>query len=242
MVLFADEFLLQGIKKDDFSLANAMKVLVDTMNALHKTGVLPPDLAGMDVPGLVRALSRGRWSHNQVLLVCDGNPPPGDRIIRAGGIRTIYSGTSCEADDIIEQLIERSDAPTRLLVVSEDRRIIRSARRRRCHTMTSATFLRTIIHDHDRSAAKRSRSDSGTSPDRISRKAAHEWRDAFGINDEDIAEFKELAKPPPPPQPKQIPDTPSAPTPSAKTRRPRPGDELPEDVIREAMRMLEEDD
>ena len=52
-----------------------MKVIVDTMNALHKTGVLPPDLAGMDVPGLVQALSRGRWARNQVLLVCDGNPP-----------------------------------------------------------------------------------------------------------------------------------------------------------------------
>ena len=219
-----------------------MKVIVDTMNALHKTGVLPPDLAGMDVPGLVQALSRGRWGRNQVLLVCDGNPPPGDHVPHAGGIRTIYSGNRCEADDIIEQLIQRSDAPTRLLVVSEDRRIIKAARRRRCHTMTSAAFLRTIVHDHDRQATRPPRSDSGTIPDRISRKAAHEWRDAFGINDEDIAEFTELAKSPPPPKPQPKPETTSTPIQPPKTQRPRPGDELPEDVIREAMRMLEQDD
>ena len=228
-----------GSKNDDLRPQNAMKVIVDTMNALHKTGVLPPDLAGMDVPGLVQALSRGRWARNQVLLVCDGNSPPGGHVPHSGGIRTIYSGPRCEADDVIEELIQRSDAPTRLLVVSEDRRILKAARRRRCHTMTSAAFLRTIIHDHDRSSAKRPRSDSGTIPDRISRKAAHEWRDAFGINEEDIAEFTELAKPPQKPKPK--PDTTSTPIPSPKPQRPRSGDELPEEVIREAMRMLEQD-
>ena len=119
-----------------------MKVLVDTMNALHKTGVLPPDLAGMDVQGLVVALSRGRWARNQVLLVCDGNPPPGERTPHAGGIRTIYAGNRCEADDVIEQLIERSDAPTRLLVVSEDRRIIKAARRRRCFDCSPNAIVR----------------------------------------------------------------------------------------------------
>ena len=217
-----------------------MKVLVDTMNALHKTGVLPPDLAGMDVQGLVVALSKGRWARNQVLLVCDGNPPPGERAAHAGGIRTIYSGNRCEADDVIEQLIERSDSPTRLLVVSEDRRIIKAARRRRCHTMASAAFLRSIVHDHERRSARRSRSDAGASPDHISRKAADDWRNTFGIDEQDLAEFKELARDPAPPPPPT--HTPTKPKPPTAPRTPKPGGELPEDVIREAMRMLEEDD
>ena len=109
--------------------------------------------------------------------------------------------------------------------------------------MASAAFLLTIVHDHERQTVRRSRSDSGTAPDRISRKAAHEWRDAFGINDEDIAEFTELAKPPPKPKPKPKLNPKPAPTPTEEStsQRTKPGGELPEDVIQEAMRMLEDD-
>jgi len=218
-----------------------MKVLVDTYNALHTTGVLPPELAGMDAPSLVEALTRGRWARNQVLLVCDGTAPQGQRATHAGGIRTIYAGPGCEADDLIEQLIERSDAPTRLLVVSSDRRIIKAARRRRCHSMRSDAFLRTIAHDHERAGIRASRrADTNKAPEHLSSKAARSWRDTFGIDEADIAEFTELARnpPPPPPAPKSAP-APQPPVP--RPRNPAVG-ELPEDVIAEAMRMLEEED
>ena len=219
-----------------------MKVLVDTYNALHTTGILPPELAGMDAPALVEALMRGRWARNQILLVCDGTAPAGQRATHAGGIRTIYAGPGCEADDLIEQLIERSDAPTRLLVVSSDRRIIKAARRRRCHSMSSAAFLRTITHDHERSSArKQGRADTKRSPDHLSAKAAKTWRDTFGIDEADIAEFTELARNPPPPPP-PAPKPAAAPQPPVPRPRNPAAGELPEDVIAEAMRMLEEED
>ncbi|MDG1898380.1 MAG: NYN domain-containing protein [Phycisphaerales bacterium] len=219
-----------------------MKVILDTYNALHTTGILPPELAGMDAAGLVEALSGGRWARNQVLLVCDGSPPPGQRAIHSGGIRTIYAGSGCEADDLIEQLIERSDAPGQLLVVSSDRRIVKAARRRRCHTMDSPAFLRTIANDHERSSVRRrNRSDQGPRTDNLSSKAAMKWRNEFGIDEKDIAEFTELASNPLPKPPPPAPAPPPTKSVDATTRRTESAGELPEDVIAEAMRMLEED-
>jgi len=97
--------------------------------------------------------------------------------------------------------------------------------------MTSAAFLSSIVHDHERRIARGSRVDTAASPDHISSKAADGWRDTFGIDEDDIAEFTELAHDP----------APSAIPPKPTPRQASPGSELPEDVIREAMRMLEED-
>ena len=214
-----------------------MKVIVDTMNALHTTGVLPPEMAGLDVAGLVAHMARGRWAGNQVLLVCDGNPPPGQRAIKQGGISTVYAGGGREADDLIEELITRSHAPTQLLVVSSDRRIIKAARRRRCHTMGSDAFLRSLKHDQERTDSKLTpRRDQAKPVGRVSRKAAEEWKSRFGLTADDMAEFEAMAQDAvPTPQPEKEPPTPPAPK-RAPTDQP-----FPDELIAEAMRLLEDD-
>lgn len=214
-----------------------MKVIVDTMNALHMTGILPPEMAGMDVPGLVQHLSQGRWAHSQVVLVCDGCIPSGQRAIKRGGISTVYAGVGREADDLIEELIERSHAPTGLLVISSDRRIIKSARRRRCHSMSSAAFLRSLIHDHERTTSRgKPRQDRGRPQGKVSQKSVDEWRTRFGLDDKDLAEFTALADdamPPPPPT--------SAPEPEAQSAEPEQTNQpFSEALIAEAMRLLDE--
>lgn len=220
-----------------------MKVVIDTYNALHMTGILPPDLAGLDAPGLVDLMARGRWSRNQVLLVCDGVLPRGHRDVRRGGIGTIHSGPDKEADDIIEEIIERTDAPLRMLVISSDQRVVRAAKRRRCRTMSSEAFLRTLVHDHERARHQgKQRRDSARPSGKLSRKSVDEWRTQFDIDDEDMAEFTRLDKDSrsrvnktshPPSKPKPPRRTNSA------TRSEAP---LPDHIIEEAMRMLDEDD
>jgi len=216
-----------------------MKVIVDTMNALHTTGVLPPEMAGLDVGGLVDHMARGRWAHNQVLLICDGSLPPSQRASSRGGISTVYAGAGREADDLIEELIDRSTSPTHLLVVSSDRRIIKAARRRRCHTMAADAFLRSLKHDQERAHQKASpRNDRSKPLGRVSRKAAEEWKSRFGLTADDMAEFEAMAKdatptPAPPPEVEK-----PKPSPTKRSNATQP---FPDALIAEAMRLLEDD-
>ena len=95
-----------------------MPLIVDTMNVLHVTGVLPPDLAGLelaDLPPLVR-ISRFRDQH--VTFVCDGhgteNPLPASHPL----ISVKFSGRGRTADDVIAQLVKRSSTPRRTAAIS----------------------------------------------------------------------------------------------------------------------------
>ncbi len=47
-------------------------LLVDTYNVLHVTGVLPPELAGLEPMGLAELIARSRYRAREARLVCDG--------------------------------------------------------------------------------------------------------------------------------------------------------------------------
>jgi hypothetical protein len=56
-----------------------------------------------------------------------------------------FSGTSREADDIIETMIVESSAPKSLIVVSSDRRIKRAAEKRKATAVDSVDFWTEVI-------------------------------------------------------------------------------------------------
>lgn len=122
-------------------------LVVDTYNVLHTTGVLPPDLAGLDVPGLVRLLGESRFSRRATTLVCDGGGAGGSGV-RMGHVKVLFSGDHREADDLIERLIERFSHGRALTVVSSDRRLRKAARRRGAESVASADFLAMLADDH----------------------------------------------------------------------------------------------
>jgi len=133
-------------------------LVVDTYNVLHQTGVLSPDLAGIELPDLVWLIEQSRHAGRPALLVCDGvqpgtghTAPSTTRIHRA---RVLYAGAGREADAEIERIIQQSSAPTRLTVVSTDKRVRRAARRRRAAWIRSEAFLRQLEHDLDRARAE----------------------------------------------------------------------------------------
>lgn len=125
-----------------------MPLLIDTYNVLHTVGVLPPDLAGIDVQGLIGLLQTSRYRHQRVILVCDGSPPADARTFpRPESIAIRYSGSGRSADDLIGQLVSVSSAPRQLVVVSSDHAVQRSARRRRCTTLSAPEFLQHLADD-----------------------------------------------------------------------------------------------
>jgi len=131
-----------------------MPLLIDTFNVLHTTGVLPPDLAGIDVLGLIGLLQQSRYANDRITLACDGSPhTTGQDTASAGSVDELdgftirHSGPVKTADDLIIELIKLNTAPRRLVVVSSDHQILRAARKRRCKVFSSPEFLQQLADD-----------------------------------------------------------------------------------------------
>ncbi len=145
-----------------------MPLIIDTFNVLHMTGVLPPDLSGMDIEELRGVISLSRFRNQTITLVCDGVQPlelrrqPDDDQQRAlTNISMIWSGTDTDADTLIEILVAQNSAPRRLTVITSDRRLTRVIRKRRVRIMTSESFLSRLSHDF-RNNVERSSSNRNT--------------------------------------------------------------------------------
>ncbi|MEM0984446.1 MAG: NYN domain-containing protein [Planctomycetota bacterium] len=121
--------------------------MIDAYNVLHQTGILPPRLAGLDVPGLVRLIGRSRYSRRELTLVCDGGTGTGSSGLRMGRARVLFSGREEEADDLIERLIDRYGHGGTLDVVSSDRRLRKAARKNGADSITREVFLQQLVED-----------------------------------------------------------------------------------------------
>ena len=128
-----------------------MKLLIDTCNVLHRTGILPPDMAGIDEESLATLIKGSRYRNYKSIMVCDGNArnlSGGLRGHSKGLIQFKFSGQAQSADTLILGLVERSNSPKRLIVVSSDREIQVMARRRRCQIIDADRFLSKLATDH----------------------------------------------------------------------------------------------
>ncbi|NNF44198.1 MAG: hypothetical protein HKN62_14370 [Phycisphaerales bacterium] len=125
-----------------------MPLIVDTYNVLHVSGVLPPDLAGIETADLARLIAASRYRREPATLVCDGTRPPDAGTGAPPGIDLVYAGPGRSADDEIIRRIRGSSVPRRLLLVTSDRAIMREARKRRCRILSSEAFLAQLADDH----------------------------------------------------------------------------------------------
>ncbi|MFG0274374.1 MAG: NYN domain-containing protein [Phycisphaerales bacterium] len=208
-------------------------LLVDAYNALHVTGVLPPDLAGPDVRGLADLVARSRWRSAGAVLVCDGPGPGGPRRLRpivGAAIEIRYAGAGRDADSLIELLLERHSAPRRVTVVSSDNRLKAAAKRRKARWMPSEAFLHRLAADARRPDRR------GPDPRRAAEQAVpldpgsvENWIRAFGLSPADLA--RKARESPRVQQPRSGARPPAAPPAST----PPPADDEAS-LLREAMR------
>ncbi|MDZ4828578.1 MAG: NYN domain-containing protein [Phycisphaerae bacterium] len=127
-----------------------MPLVVDAYNVLHVTGVLPPDLAGIDLDGLADLIETTRFAREETWVVCDGmrhreSAHSGPR--RRERVWFSWAGPGNKADDLIIGLVRRSSSPRRMTVVTSDRGIVKEVRRRGAETWTSEEFLERIVAD-----------------------------------------------------------------------------------------------
>ncbi|MGE3108288.1 MAG: hypothetical protein AB7G11_03490 [Phycisphaerales bacterium] len=152
-------------------------LLVDVYNVLHTTGVLPPDLAGIEVSELAQLVLASRYGSLEVILVCDGTGggaanrgvdpyrntggagvrrrAGSSRARRRGTVSVVYAGKGMDADTVIEVMIRGggrhghvgSGAYGKAIVVSSDRAVRASARRARARSILSEDFLQHLADD-----------------------------------------------------------------------------------------------
>ena len=215
-----------------------MDLLIDTWNVLHQCGVLPAESAGIGTAGLCKMIENSRWRGDRVTLICDGTPS--DEANTGSRYQTVFTGPFKSADDEIIERVAQSTAPKSILVVTSDREIITTIRKRGSLQMGASAFLLALVEDSHLPKTKTTRRPSGLSP-----KLAQEWRKQFGIN----AEVMETLQNTPIPklqqnnQPKKETPKPIQ-TPKQKEKRPIKLDEpaLPADVLEEARRLLQKGD
>ena len=121
-----------------------MPIIIDTYNALHVTGVLPPELAVGEPEALAQLIAASRFGSEAVWLICDGVPRGASRV---GRIVIEGAGPGKSADDHIAAFLDRSSAPRRLTVVTSDRAIQRKARSRGAEWVKSEDFLAMLAED-----------------------------------------------------------------------------------------------
>lgn len=123
-----------------------MPLLLDAYNILHVVGVLPPDLAGIDLEELADLVAESRFRAEETLLICDGIPKRHGVSRRSVHVR--FAGPGRTADETIMRLVRRSSAPRRVTVVTSDREIVQSVRRRRATVIPADRFLAMLAEDH----------------------------------------------------------------------------------------------
>ncbi len=218
-----------------------MELLIDTWNVLHQTGILPADSAGIGTGGLCKMIENSRWNGERVILVCDGTPS--DQHETGSRYRIVFTGPHKTADDEIMERVAKSSAPRSILVVTSDREIIASIRKRNAQQISSSAFLLALVEDSHLPKKKSLRRPSGLSP-----KLAQEWKEHFGIDQKVMEELHNT------PEPKLHQDVPVA---KQKNINPNPETEpksklkpkkertmqvneplLPDDILEEARRLL----
>ena len=160
-----------------------MKLLIDTCNVLHRTGVLPPEMAGIDEESLASLIRGSRYRNHKSIMVCDGNARSlsgGLRGRSKGLIKFKFSGQAQSADTLILDLVNRSNSPKRLMVISSDREIQVLARRRRCQIIDADRFLATLVTDHETGRFKE-RNARRNNP--LAEREVDEWLTQFGVDE-----------------------------------------------------------
>ena len=163
-----------------------MPLVIDTYNVLHTTGVLPPELAGIDLEALLALISKSRYRSQKVTLVCDGTSKGRKRISLANTITLRFSGPNRKADDLIVELLDKSSHRRRITVITSDRAVAKAAKSRRCATLTSQLFLEHLANDAQ--SQNRAKQEGKTrSHEPLDDKAVQQWIDEFGLGESDLA-------------------------------------------------------
>lgn len=130
-----------------------MPYLIDGYNLLRAVQKMDGFSAFTDI-GMCRALSDFlKAIRDRGVVVFDGIGPP-DKSPFSGmpSLEICFSGTGMDADTLIEHKISDNTAPKRLIVVSSDRRLRTSAKKRKSISIGVEIFWKKLLNQLEKAA------------------------------------------------------------------------------------------
>src|SRR5262245_15037059 len=124
-----------------------MPYLIDGYNLLHALGVLHGPVGPKDLERarrrLLGLLRRAHRESDDVTVVFDAAHAGRGAAAETefDGIHVRFAVAHDQADDLIEEIIRTTSTPKQLVVVSDDRRLQRAARRRHCSARGCLDYL-----------------------------------------------------------------------------------------------------
>lgn len=205
----------------------AKLLIIDGYNLLHAAGWVqsryrPGELEACRTR-LLKFLSEhlSEMEAVRTTVVFDARHPPvaAPRFITHGHIRVLFASPHGDADRMIEEMLESSDAPRNVTLISNDRRLQLAARAERSDCISSTDFLESLRNRSSQSSG--SHRANTEKPESINNPAELElWLRVFG--DISITAIAELTLPTPlvgTPQPSP-PKASTTPTQAPATRPP----------------------
>jgi len=155
-------------------------IIIDGHNLLHSIVKISDEAESINDVQLCWIISRYlRAIRKQGEIIFDGTGPrdksPFDNI---ANLEVFFAGLGTDADSVIENKIKANTAPKRLTVVSSDRRLRDSARKRRATTVKSQIFW-----DNLQKQLKRKKPVKEPEAKRVglSESETKQWLEFFGI-------------------------------------------------------------
>jgi predicted RNA-binding protein with PIN domain len=165
-----------------------MPTVIDGYNLLHAMGRLSPRGGKHALEGARQSLLLAlRTKHGpaatDVTVVFDAQhaPPGAAAESEVAGIHVRFARGQT-ADDLIEEIIRLDPTPRLLVVVSDDHRLQRAARRRGCQVQSCLDFYETLRAGP--APVSRPAVEPSAKPDRSSPEETQHWLDAFSDVDE----------------------------------------------------------
>jgi predicted RNA-binding protein with PIN domain len=133
-----------------------MRLLIDGYNLLHAQGLSgpahDPERLRKAREKLLKTLSKrlGPMDRHVTRVIFDASQklPFAPRMLWVDGITVEFASESSSADERVIDLIDRHDAPKKLVVVSSDNQIIEAARRRDCRIIGADDFMEILEDPH----------------------------------------------------------------------------------------------
>ena len=111
----------------------SLQYIIDAYNLINHPAFKPVSKSALNIQyalaDFIRSNKLTGSKNNRLILVFDGFSPPAEEVPSQNGLLCMFSRTK-EADELIKRIVEDSVCPKNIVVVSDDKKIIKTWSRR----------------------------------------------------------------------------------------------------------------